>query len=113
AIYFWDLPTLRKEPGAMRGNAGEISALAFAPDGKTFTTGSQNGFVKFWNVATRKEVTALRAHNSYVRALAFSPEAEPRYLASGSIDDTIKLWTAPSLAETDSMQQSTESGLSR
>jgi len=38
----------------------------------------------------RKEVNSLEGHNSYVDAVAFSPDG--KLIASGSWDDTIKLW---------------------
>jgi WD40 repeat protein len=69
--------------------------------------------VKLWNVVTGKELTTLHPHISYVRTLAFSPEPASHYFASGSIDDTIKLWTAPSFEETDATQQHKVSILSR
>jgi WD40 repeat protein len=101
-IYLWELPTLQPlTPHALLGNAGEVTALAFSPDGKTLASASYEGTVKFWNVATWKEMTTLRAHISVIFALAFSPEPASRYLATGSFDDTIKLWSAPSFAETD------------
>jgi WD40 repeat protein/serine/threonine protein kinase len=100
-VSLWDLPTLTPSRMTLSGNAGSIFSLAFSPDGKTLATGSNEGAIKLWNLTTGKEITTLHPHISYVRTLMFSPEPASRYLASGSIDDTITLWAAPGFDETD------------
>jgi WD40 repeat protein len=98
-VSLWDLPALTPLATTLSGNAGLIVSLVFSPDGKTLGAGNNEGAVRLWNVTTGKEITTLHPHISYVRALAFSPEPASRYFATGSIDDTITLWAAPSFAE--------------
>jgi WD40 repeat protein len=77
----------------LRGDTGSVWCLTFTHDGKTLAVGSHDGVVKFWNVATRREIMTLKAHKSIVCGLAFSDD---RSLATIGVDQTMRLWTAPS-----------------
>jgi hypothetical protein len=46
--------------------------------------------VVLWDVASRAEVRKLEGHTNSIYALAFSPDGKT--LASGSMDQTVKLW---------------------
>ena len=66
-----------------------VRALAFSPDGsKLATAGDQN--IKLWDVAARMEIATLEGHRKRVETMAFSPDGTT--LASGSRDDTARLW---------------------
>jgi len=47
-----------------------------------------------WDVASGREVRTLSGHTDDVNSVAFAPDG--RTLASGSFDDTIKLWDVAS-----------------
>ena len=68
----------------------EISSVAFSPNGMLLASGSDNGTMKLWDVATRESIATLKGHTEYVRSVAFSPDGT--LLASGSDDGTVKLW---------------------
>jgi WD40 repeat protein len=74
---------------------GFVRAVAWSPDGKTIATGSNDGELKLWEVATKKERAALKGHKGNVIALAFS--ANSRTLASAS--SVIRIWDATSAKE--------------
>jgi WD40 repeat protein len=91
-IKLWDVATGKDRAGFDR-QTHPVTAVAFAPDGKTFATGSTDGSVRLWDAATGKERLVYREHSDAVLALGFSPDG--RTLASGSADRTVKLWDVP------------------
>ena len=96
-IRLWDVKTgthrntLKTYIGSGIGGS-RIYALAFSPDGRFFANAHMrrtNGSVWLWYAGLiRKSI--LEGHTDNVTALAFSPDS--RTLATGSFDDTIRLW---------------------
>ena len=78
--------------------------VRFSPDGKLLATADglwevphyENlpSEIKLWDVDSQREVRTLRGHTNSIRALAFSPDG--KILASGSMDQTVKLWDTAS-----------------
>jgi len=50
--YFLTVPF--KERVILRGLTGDVLSVAFSPDGKTLASGSGDGTIKLWDVATGK-----------------------------------------------------------
>ena len=49
--------------------------------------------VKVWDAATGQELRTLTGHTDGVSSVAFTPDGQR--LASGSYDDTVKIWEIP------------------
>ena len=84
----------------LRGHTSRIWSVAFSPDGQTLASGSEDYTIKIWDVNTAQCRQTLQAHTSWVCAVAFSPippnppslGGQGGILASGSYDQTVKLW---------------------
>ena len=74
----------------LKGHKRRIESVAWRQDGLQLATGSQDGTVKVWEVATAKTLHTLTGHTKPVRGVAWSPDG--KFLASGSDDHLIKLW---------------------
>ena len=64
--------------------------LVFSPDGATLVSGTNNGTIQVWDVATGDQIAVLDGHTQEVETLKFSPDGKT--LASTAMDGTIFLW---------------------
>jgi len=74
------------------GHAGGIDCVAFAPDGRTILTGSEDGTAQLWDAASGREIRRLEGHGVRVSSLSFAPDG--RTILTGSDDGTARLWDA-------------------
>jgi hypothetical protein len=80
----------------LRGHQGPVWSVAFAPDGKTLATGSDDGTLRFWDAQTGRQEARLPAHGA-VFAVAFAHSG--KFLVSGDSDGTLRLWGVDPPAE--------------
>jgi RNA polymerase sigma factor (sigma-70 family) len=87
-----------KARASFEGHKAQVASVTFSPDGKTLASGSLEGTVKLWDMATGKERAAVKGYP----AVAFSPDG--KILATGSRDNTVKLWDSTTGKERASLQ---------
>lgn len=71
--------------------------MAFALDGRTLATGSDDRILRLWDVNTRDEPRELgpllTGHTNTMWGMAFAPDGHT--LVSGDTDWTVRLWVPP------------------
>ena len=78
------------KPSPNNGEEG-IKDLAFTPDGKILVTGSSDGTIEFWNVASADRQRTLPRLGDRLQCLA-QYQAGGKTLATGNVDGTVNLW---------------------
>lgn len=78
------------------GHAGDITALAIAPDGKIAASAGDDGTVRIWDLATGREKTVLTRENpdgadkrAIPNCIVFSPDGS---LFAVGFDNGVQLW---------------------
>jgi RNA polymerase sigma factor (sigma-70 family) len=92
-IYVWEAET-GKEARRLKGHDGNVTGLAFTPDGKHLISSSSDRTLRLWEVATGKKVRQFEGHGAWVRCMALSRDGKT--LASGADDKTVRLWDVAS-----------------
>jgi WD40 repeat protein len=90
AIGLWDLSSA--EAIWLEGFTGGVQALAVLRDGRLASasgSGAGDNTIRLWDVTSGKVTRSLTGHTSVVTSLAVLPDGR---LASGSWDQTIRLW---------------------
>jgi RNA polymerase sigma factor (sigma-70 family) len=101
--FMWDFAK-REQLYGFRGTLKNamVEGLVFAPDGKTFLTGSRDSLLRLWSTATGEPVRDLTGHKTVVTAAMFSPDGKTLYtsgfkgdlvrwnVATGQVDESIK-----------------------
>ncbi|CAL9038811.1 unnamed protein product [Musa banksii] len=89
--------------GAMDGHIDAVSCMAKNPNHlKGIFSGSMDGDIRLWDIATRKTVCQFPGHQGAVRGLTSSTDGE--MLISCGTDCTVRLWKVPLLKMMDSSE---------
>ncbi|HYE65501.1 MAG TPA: hypothetical protein VD966_07960 [Pyrinomonadaceae bacterium] len=78
-----------QEKKSFSGNGEAIRAVSFSPDGKLLATSSTDHTIRLFDLTSMEEKESLKGHTGVVLSGAFSPDG---ILASGGVDQTVKLW---------------------
>lgn len=87
-VSIWSVPDgkLLQEPEHIHST---IQPLEMANDGKRFGTGSVDGLVRVWDVATGRTLVQMK-HGSEINSISFSPDNS--LIASAGEDHTVQVW---------------------
>ena len=82
----------------LSGHESRINDLDFLPDGRILASASDDRTVRLWDVATGETMQVLTGHTDLIWDVTFVPTSslpmlDELYLATGSADNTIKLWS--------------------
>jgi guanine nucleotide-binding protein subunit beta-2-like 1 protein len=75
---------------ALKGHNHFVSDVVISSDGQFALSGSWDGTLRLWEIATGKCTRRFVGHSKDVLSVAFSPDN--RQIVSGARDRTIKLW---------------------
>ena len=88
-IGIWELGTKPARVQHLDAGSGNVSSIAFSPDGNHLAAAVSDGIIRMYEV-TSGEMVVVGSHDGEVRDVAFSPDGS--MLASASTDMTVKLW---------------------
>jgi WD40 repeat protein len=80
----------RREKLTLKGHTGQVTAVAFSPDGRHLVTGSWDGTVRLWDPATGSERERFDWGVGRVLCLAFDRDGQR--LAAGGDKGTVAVW---------------------
>jgi WD40 repeat protein len=89
-LLFWVAKSLTvSEVRQFAGHTGIINAVAFTPDGRLAVSGSDDGSVRVWDLATGQEVTRFTRHVVPVKGVAVLPDGKTAVSAGV---ETLRVW---------------------
>jgi eukaryotic-like serine/threonine-protein kinase len=92
-IRVWHFDKTPKPNTRLDGHQKEVWALAYAPDGQTLLSASDDHSIKLWNPRDGRLQSTLTGHDALVTSLAINRSGT--LLASASFDETVRLWALP------------------
>ena len=89
-VWLYEVTTSRAL--ALLPTVSRVTSVAFSPDGTMLASGSNDGDIELWDVATGTYIAAFGhwIHGLETTSVSFSPDGT--MLASGASDATVKLW---------------------
>lgn len=89
-VVLYDAKTLQ-EIKLLKGHEDTVRALSFSCFDEYLASGSDDKFIRIWDINTGECIQIFKGHNKVVSSVAFCPMYN-YLLASGSDDKTIRIW---------------------
>jgi WD40 repeat protein len=86
------VPAQEAAPKTLKGQTGQVWALAFSPKEAKLAAAGQDRTVMVWDVATGQPIVTFKGHTKWVGAVVFL--ADGKTIASAGGDCVIRLWDA-------------------
>jgi WD40 repeat protein len=93
SILLWDVRGT-VEMARLENRSGDISRLAFSPDGTRLASAGRDWPILIWTVSGQRVELALNGHTASVNSLAYSGDGKT--LISASDDGSVRLWNTGS-----------------
>jgi WD40 repeat protein len=91
-VRLWDVSGINQHMLCeLQGHSDYIMSVAFSPDGSQLVSGSCDGTLRLWSVATSKLLKVLIGHSRFVHSVAFHPNG--KQVASCSSESEVCMWT--------------------
>jgi WD40 repeat protein len=94
-VVLWETAT-GKERLHIAMNEGQLSQVAFSPDGRLLAAAGRAETMHLWDAWTGQEVGRFTGHRGWMSSLSFAPDGKT--LASGGADSTVLIWDVAGLS---------------
>jgi len=95
-VEIWDTSTWKAKT-TLKGHTDYVNSVSWSPDGKRLASGSDDGTVKIWDVASGQNVASVNLID-VVLGVSWSPNG--KYVAIASADHNVYVWDVSSIPST-------------
>ncbi len=91
-IQLWEVETGDRTVTLTHSEWGQVTGLAFSPDGNTLVSGATDHVIKLWDWETRRQISTWKVEGSTSGLFPVAISPDGTRLASGFDDSTVRLW---------------------
>lgn len=102
-VHVWDVDTGDEVPSPVTRHRGSLRGIAVSPDGRRLASVGGDRTTRLWALDTGEPLIVLRGHTDEVLDVTFSDHGN--WLASASLDGTIRLYDARPLTPESSIER--------
>jgi WD40 repeat protein len=92
-VKFWKAGTGTELTELAIVHSDSINSVSFSRDSKLVALASEGHTIMVYDVLEKRQLAALKGHSNWVTDVVFSPD--DKHLASGSGDETVRIWNIP------------------